>query len=168
MSSDPNYTDYTDPDQSSIGARTERVGDITGDPPTNKAVDKDKASKMANLLEGLQFPATKEEIKAHLNMKSPSMRNRINDVLEAVENNLDEERRYDSAHDVEIAAGLVVVARQGEEEPYVRDRALNRANHERVSESIRPDPYEPGKERASGGPASARNVSSNTPKGEQV
>ena len=165
MSSDPNYTD---PDQSSIGARTERVGDITGEPPTNKTVDKDKASKMANLLEGLQFPATKQEIKAHLNMKSPSMGNRINDMLEAVENKLDEERRYDSAYDVEIAAGLVVVARQGEEEPYVRDRALNRANHERVSESIRPDPYEPGKERASGGPASARNVSSNTPKGEQV
>jgi hypothetical protein len=165
MSSDPNYTD---PDQSSIGARTERVGDVTGDPPTNKVVDKDKASKMANLLEGLQFPATKEEIKAHLNMKSPSMGNRINDVLEAVENNLDKERRYDSAYDVEIAAGLVVVARQGEDEPYVRDRALNRANHERVSESIRSDPYEAGKERASGGPASARNVSSNTPKGEQV
>jgi Protein of unknown function (DUF2795) len=165
MSSDPNYTD---PDQSSIGARTERVGDITGEPPTNKTVDKDKASKMANLLEGLQFPATKEEIKAHLNMKSLSMGNRINEVLEAVENKLDEERRYDSAYDVEIAAGIVVVARQGEEEPYVRDRALNRANRERVSESIRPDPYEPGKERASGGPASARNVSSNTPKGEQV
>jgi hypothetical protein len=165
MSSDPNYTD---PDRSSIGARTERVGEITSEPPTNKAVDKDKASKMANLLEGLQFPATKEEIKAHLNMKSPSMGNRINDVLEAVENNLDEERRYDSAYDVEIAAGLVVVPRQGEEEPYVRDRALNRANHERVSKSIRPDPYEPGKERASGGPASARNVSPNTPKGEQV
>jgi hypothetical protein len=165
MSSDPNYTD---PDRSSIGPRTERVGEITSEPPTNKAVDKDKASKMANLLEGLQFPATKEEIKAHLNMKSPSMGNRINDVLEAVENNLDEERRYDSTHDVEIAAGLVVVARQGEEEPYVRDRALNRANHERVSESIKPDPYEPGKERASGGPASARNVSPNTPKGEQV
>lgn len=165
MSSDRNYTE---PDQSSIGARTERVGDVTGDPPTNKAVDKDKASKMANLLEGLQFPATKEEIKAHLNMKSPSMGNRINDMLEAVENKLDEERRYDSAYDVEIAAGLVVAARQGEEDPYVRDRALNRANHERVSESVRPDPYEAGKERASGGPASARNVSSNTPKGEQV
>lgn len=165
MFSDPNYTD---PDQSSTGVRTERVGDITGEPPTNKAADKDKASKMANLLEGLQFPATKQEIKAHLNMKSPSMGNRINDVLEAVENNLDEERRYDSAYDVEIAAGLIVVARQGEEEPYVRDGALNRTNHERVSESIRPDPYEPGKERASGGPASARNVSPNTPKGEQV
>jgi hypothetical protein len=165
MSSDPNYSGQ---DQSSIGARTERVGDITGVPPTNKAVDKDKASKMANLLEGLQFPATKEEIKAHLNMKSPSMGKRINDVLEAVENNLDEERRYDSAYDVEIAAGLVLVAREGKEEPYVRDRALNRANHERVSESIRPDPYEAGKERASGGPASVRNVSPNTPKGEQV
>jgi hypothetical protein len=165
MSSDPNYTH---PDHSSIGARTKRVGDIIGDLPTNKALDKDKASKMANLLEGLQFPATKEDIKAHLTMKSPSMGNRINDVLEAVENNLDKEKRYDSAYDVEIAAGLVVVARQGKEEPYVRDRALNRANYERVSESTRPDPYEAGKEGASGGPASARNVSPNTPKGEQV
>ena len=33
---------------------------------------------MANLLEGLQFPATKEDIKNHLNRKSPSMGNRVN------------------------------------------------------------------------------------------
>ena len=43
-------------------ANPERVGDITGKPPTNIATDKDKAAKMASLLEGLYFPATKEEI----------------------------------------------------------------------------------------------------------
>ena len=40
---------YTDPSNSGIDAMS-RVGDITGEPPTNRAVDRDKAAKMANLL----------------------------------------------------------------------------------------------------------------------
>lgn len=159
MSTDPNYTD---PEQSGAGAQAERVGDMTGEPPTNKAVDRDRASKMANLLEGIEFPATKEKILAHVNARSPAAGNRINDVLEAIRNNLDDGRRYDSAYDVERAAGLV--RKEGEERPYVRDRALNRANTKRIGESVRTDPYE----QPSGGPASARNVSSNTPKGEDL
>jgi hypothetical protein len=63
---------------------------------------------MANLLEDLAFPATKEDIKNHLNRKSPSMGNRINDVLEAVQNNLEEGVRYNSVYDIERASGLVV------------------------------------------------------------
>ena len=35
------------------------------------------------------------------------MANRINEVVEAIENNLDEDREYDSAYNVEVAAGLV-------------------------------------------------------------
>jgi hypothetical protein len=62
---------------------------------------------MANLLEGLQFPTTKEEIKDHINRKSPSMGNRINDVMEAVQNNLSEDIQYNSVYDIEIAARLV-------------------------------------------------------------
>lgn len=41
---------YTDPNQSSVGAIAERVGDMTGKPPSNRAADRDKAAKMANLL----------------------------------------------------------------------------------------------------------------------
>jgi hypothetical protein len=63
---------------------------------------------MANLLEDLVFPATKEDIKNHLNRKSPSMGNRINDVLEAVQNNLKDGVRYNSAYEIEMASGLVV------------------------------------------------------------
>jgi hypothetical protein len=59
------------------------------------------------LLEGLEFPATKRGNKEHLNARSPSMANRINEVVEAIENNLDEDREYDSAYNVEVAAGLV-------------------------------------------------------------
>ncbi|AFU58158.1 hypothetical protein Ngar_c12180 [Candidatus Nitrososphaera gargensis Ga9.2] len=156
---------YTNVEQSGVNARTERVGDTTGEPPTNEAVDRDKASKLANLLEGLAFPATKEKILSHLNQRSPAMGNRINDVLEAARNNLDDGTEYDSAYDVEVAAGLVVERRTGSEKSYVRDRALNKANRRRIGESNRPDPYS-GRESIT--PANSRDVSPNTPRGEDV
>src|SRR5919202_3187496 len=121
---------YTDVEQSGLNAKAERVGDITGEPPTNEPIDREKASKMANLLEGLEFPATKQEIRTHVNARSPSMGNRINEVLEAIENNLDDGREYVSVYDVEVAAGLVKKAEP--ERPYARDSRLNRANQERI------------------------------------
>ena len=102
VSSDPNYTD-----RSSAWNPVERVGDLTGEPPTNESTNIDIASKMANLLEGLTFPASKEEIKDHLNRKSPTMGNRINDVLEVIQNNLDDGIRYNSVYEIEMASGLV-------------------------------------------------------------
>lgn len=102
VSSDPNYTD-----RSSSGTPIERVGDLTGEPPTNESTNRDIASKMANLLEGLTFPANKEEIKDYLNRKSPTMGNRINDVLEAIQNNLEDGVRYNSVYEIEMASGLV-------------------------------------------------------------
>jgi hypothetical protein len=59
VSSDRNYTDNT---RSGIDATVERVGDLRGELPANQAINRETASKMANLLEGLQFPATKETI----------------------------------------------------------------------------------------------------------
>ncbi len=106
VSEDKNYTDNNN---SGIDSTSGRAGDITGEPPTNQATDRDKAAKMANLLEGLQFPATKEDIKNHLNRKSPAMGNRINDIFEAVWNNLPDNDKvsYNSVYEVEKAAGLV-------------------------------------------------------------
>jgi hypothetical protein len=98
---------YTDPSQTGIDSTAERAGDTTGEPPTNEAVNRVTASKMANLLEGLQFPATKEDIKNHINRKSPSMGNRINDVFESVQNNLEDGLAYESVYAVELAARLV-------------------------------------------------------------
>jgi hypothetical protein len=104
VSSDRNYTDST---QSGVGATSERVGDATGEPSTNEPTNRVTASKMANLLEGRQFPATKEDIKNHINRKSPAMGNRINDVFEAVHNNLEDGVKYNSTYAIELAAGLV-------------------------------------------------------------
>jgi hypothetical protein len=99
VSSDPNYTD-----RSKTESSIERAGDISGEPPTNEATDRDVASKLANLLEGLRFPASKEEIKDYLNRKSPAMGNRINDVLEAVQNNLEDGIRYNSVYEIEMSS----------------------------------------------------------------
>ena len=85
---------------------TDRAGDAK-DKPVNEPVDRDKAAKMANLLEDLEFPATKDDIKNHINRKSPGMGNRINDIFEVVWNNLDENKTYNSAYEIEKAAGLV-------------------------------------------------------------
>ncbi len=93
--------------QSGADSQTERVGDITVKPPVNAPTNRDTVSKMANLLEGLQFPATKEDIKNHLNRKSPSMGNRVNDVFESVNNNLEDGVKYDNVYAVELAVGLV-------------------------------------------------------------
>ncbi|MBV9177151.1 MAG: hypothetical protein JO327_11190 [Nitrososphaeraceae archaeon] len=107
MSHTPDDRNYTDSNESGISSALERAGDLTGEPPSNEATNTKTASKMANLLEGLQFPATKDDIKNHINRKSPAMGNRINDVFEAVQNNLEDGVRYNSAYDIEIAAGLV-------------------------------------------------------------
>jgi hypothetical protein len=96
---------YTDPDISGVDA-ADRAGDAR-DKPANEPVDRDKAAKMANLLEDLKFLATKEDIKNQLNRKSPGMGNRINDIFEAVWNNLDDGKTYNSAYEIEKAAGLV-------------------------------------------------------------
>lgn len=98
---------YTDSNQSGVGSKIERVGDIKSEPPENKTTNKETASKLANLLEGLQFPVTKEEIKNHINRKSPSMGNRTNDAFEAIMNNLDDGISYNNVYEIELAAGLV-------------------------------------------------------------
>jgi hypothetical protein len=91
----------------------ERVGDITGEPPTNITTDKQIASKMANLLEGLEFPVTKEEIKDHINKKkrkSKVMKNNriiVDTVLQAIQNNLQEGIQYNNVYEIEKAAKLV-------------------------------------------------------------
>ena len=98
---------YTDPKKTGEFSTYLRQGDKTNTPSDNEATDREIVSKMANLLEGLQFPTTKEEIKDHLNKKSPAMGNRINDVLESIQNNLTQESKYNDVYDIALATGLV-------------------------------------------------------------
>jgi hypothetical protein len=100
VSDNPNFTEKSEND-------TPRIEDIDRKSVENSPTDLKKASKLANLLEGISFPANKEKIKDHLNRLSPSMGNRINDVLEAIQNNLDENVEYNTTYEIEKAAGLV-------------------------------------------------------------
>ena len=75
-----------------------RIADIDRKSAENSPIDIKKTSKLANLLEGISFPANKEKIKDHLNRLSPSMGNRINDVLEAIQNNLDKNVEYNTTY----------------------------------------------------------------------
>lgn len=100
VSDNPNFTEKSEND-------TSRIEDIDRKSVENSPIDLKKASKLANLLEGISFPANKEKIKDHLNRLSPSMGNRINDVLEAIQNNLDENIEYNTTYEIEKAARLV-------------------------------------------------------------
>ena len=100
VSDNPNFTAKREKSVS-------RKGDINGEPPDNITTDIKKATKLANLLEEISFPTNKEKIKDHLNRLSPSMGNRINDVLEAIQNNLDDNVEYNSTYEIEKAAKLV-------------------------------------------------------------
>lgn len=123
-------------------ANPERVGDITGKPPTNIATNKDEAAKMARLLEGLYFPATKEEIlhfiKRRINHKKKDKD--VSDVINRIIQRLDDKKQYQDVYEIGQVLGFVrhVYAAK---KPYVRDKALNIANKERMEEQLRPDPY---------------------------
>jgi hypothetical protein len=154
-----NYSDSGD----GKSVKPDRVGDVTGQPPTNRAVHKVAASRLANLLEGMNFPATKKKIRNHLSAES-RQDNVKREIMAAIEDRLDDNAIFDSAYDVELAAGLVKSS--DDERPYVRDKALNRANRKRIGETLRIDPYE--KYQESVGIASKEDVSPNTPRGESI
>ena len=107
MSESNSDINYTDPTKTGEFSTYLRQGDKTNTPSDNEATDRETLSKMANLLEGLQFPATTEEIKNHVNKKSPAMGNRISDVLETIQNNLNQKSEYQDVYDIALATGLV-------------------------------------------------------------
>jgi hypothetical protein len=155
---------YMNIEQSGIDSTAGRVEDITGEPPTNEAVDRNKAAKMASLLERLEFPATKEKIRIHLNARPSGMGNRINDLVKAIENSLDNNREYHNAYDVEIATGLVTKGDESERS-YAKSDAPNKTNPKRGEQSERQNSYT---NREIITPASTNDVSPNTPRGEDI
>jgi hypothetical protein len=142
-----------------------RIGDITQEPATNEAVNTSEASKIANLLQGLTFPATKEQIKNYIaDGKSITISSKSAKITsQFINDNLQDGKKYNSTYEIERALGLVIKKdvnkdkkrRRGvtsikdkkvEVTPYARDKAMNRANKKRFGEKSRPDPYEIAKD----------------------
>lgn len=84
---------------------TQKVGDITGEPSEVTALDRDKAANLANLLEDLQFPATKVQIAEHIGRKRPDEISVEN--LDGIIARLKEDGRYGSVFEIAVDAGLV-------------------------------------------------------------
>ena len=151
-------TFVTDGSHRSVG----RVGDITQEPATNEAVNTSEASKIANLLQGLTFPATKEQIKNYIaDGKSITISSKSAKITsQFIEDNLQDGKKYNSTYEIERALGLVVKKdvnkdkkrrrrevtstkdKKMEVTPYTLDKAMNRANKKRFGEKSRSDPYD--------------------------
>ena len=137
-----------------------RVGDITQEPATNEAVNTSEASKIANLLQGLTFPATKEQIKNYIaDGKSITISSKSAKITsQFIDDNLQDGKKYNSTYEIERALGLVVKKDVNKDKkrrsevtstkdkkmvtPYPRDKAMNRANKKRFGEKSRSDPYD--------------------------
>ena len=72
----------------------------------NKPVDRTKASKLANMLEGLDFPADKPRILSYVNEKM-SGQSQDSDIVQKLQNNLTDNKQFNNVYEVEKQAGLV-------------------------------------------------------------
>lgn len=81
----------------------------TVQPSANKATNREAASRLANLLEGLDFPVTKDEIVNHMDKKdSIATSNAMDDISKLILNKLQNNVNYNNAYEIEKAMGLVV------------------------------------------------------------
>jgi hypothetical protein len=108
VTNDPNY-DF-EAEKQNADASVEYVGDIIQEPATNEAVDTNEASKIANLLQGLRFPATKEQIKEHIaDGKSITISDEnARNTSQYIEESLQDGIRYNNTYEIEKALGLVI------------------------------------------------------------
>lgn len=108
-----------DDEDRSIGG----AGDATQEPTTSKAIDSNEASKIANMLEGLRFPATKEQIRKYVAEGiaiALSVANARN-TSRYIDDNLQDGRKYNNTYEIERALGLVV--KRNNAQSRNRDRA---------------------------------------------
>ena len=71
----------------------------------NTPTDREKASKLANMLEGLDFPADKPKIMSFLNQKQSAESD--DDIILKLQNNLTDNKKFENVYEIEKQAGLV-------------------------------------------------------------
>ncbi len=86
---------------------------LTNEPAENQTKYKKLASKLANLLNGLEILASKKNILDHINRKSPLMGNKTNDVFESIYYNLKEVINYEIVKNYKESNMTVVVSCTG-------------------------------------------------------
>lgn len=71
----------------------------------NKPVERNKASKLANMREGLDFPADKPKILSYLNQKFSGEPK--SDIIQILQDNLMDNKQFENVYEIEKQAGLV-------------------------------------------------------------
>ena len=71
----------------------------------NIPTDREKASKLANMLEGLDFPADKPKIMSYLNQKQSADSDK--DIIQKLQNNPTDNKKFENVYEIEKQAGLV-------------------------------------------------------------
>jgi hypothetical protein len=93
-----------------MNEKEEQVGDMTGQPTENRPVDRQQASKLAHMLEGLDFPADKAKILTFVNQNYPNGQeegSEDSDITQKLQNNLTDSIQYANVYEIEKQAGLV-------------------------------------------------------------
>lgn len=88
----------------------EQPGQTTNQSTENRPVDRKKASKLANLLEGIEFPADKAKILSFINQNYPNGQmegSEDSDITQKLHNNLADNAKYANVYEIEKQAGLV-------------------------------------------------------------
>jgi len=80
-----------------------------GEPSVNKVLNREAASALANLLEGLDLPASKEKIISHLKHNVGKTRRDISDdILGLIQTSLRNNVEYNNVYEIGKATKLVV------------------------------------------------------------
>jgi hypothetical protein len=79
----------------------------TGESTANEALNNEMAARMANLLEGLDFPITKEQIINHLQNKAGDTNQNMDDILKFVQSRLQNNLKYNNVYEIEKTMNLV-------------------------------------------------------------
>ena len=79
----------------------------TRESPANEALNKEMAARMANLLEGLDFPITKEQIINHLQNRAGDTNQNMDDILKFVQSRLQNNLKYNNVYEIEKTMNLV-------------------------------------------------------------
>jgi hypothetical protein len=93
-----------------MNEKEEQAGDLTRQPTENRPVDKEQASKLAHILEGLDFPADKAKILTFVNQNYPNGQvegSEDSDITQKLQNNLTDNIPYANVYEIEKQAGLV-------------------------------------------------------------
>ena len=92
--------------------RKQRSNEATGQSTENRPTDREKASTLANVLKGLDFPADKEKILSFVNQNSSNRQTGNSDITQRLQDKLTDNKQYSNVFEIEKQVGLVTEEKQ--------------------------------------------------------